>query len=120
MTREIQPGDYVRLKERHVSSRAVHYSNTVQRVATISDTMVSFEGGNNLVCPLEDVELIDPNEPYEYSPAPGDLLIVAEDKCQGLVVQVTDYRNTSPETVSTNMGSFYLANTVPMDFCALF
>ena len=76
MTREIQPGDYVRLKERYVSSRAVHYSNT----------MVSFEGGNNLVWPLTELELIDPNEPYEYSPVSGDLLIVVEDKVRGLVV----------------------------------
>ena len=119
MTREIQPGDYVRLKERHVSSRAVHYANTVQRVREVRRNLVYFEG-DNLVWPLEDVELIDPNEPYQYSPAPGDLLIVAEDKCQGLVVQVTDYRNISPEQVSTNMGSFYLNNTVPMDYCALF
>lgn len=120
MTREIQPGDYVRLKERYVSSRAERYSNTIQRVATIGDTLVSFEGDNNLVWPLTELELIDPNEPYECSPAPGDLLIVVEDNVQGLVVQVTDYQGSSPETVSTNMGSFYLANTVPMDFCALF
>ena len=120
MTREIRPGDYVRLKERYVSSRAVRYSNTVQRVATIGDTMVSFEGGNNLVWPLTELELIDSNEPYEYSPVPGDLLIVVENKVRGLVVQVTDYQNSSPENVSTNMGSFHLANTVPMDFCALF
>ena len=84
MTREIQPGDYARLKERHVSSRAAHYSNTVQRVATIGDTMVSFEGGNNLVWPLTELELIDPNEPYQYSPAPGDLLIVTEDSAKDL------------------------------------
>lgn len=119
MTHEIQPGDYVRLKERHVTNQAMRYSNTVQRVAEIRDMMVSFEG-NDLKWPIECLELIDPNEPYVYSPAPGDLLIVSEDKCQGLVVQVTDYQNTSPEQVSTNMGSFYLANTVPMDFCALF
>ena len=81
--------------------------------------MVSFEG-NDLKWPIECLELIDPNEPYVYSPVPGDLLIVAEDKFQGLVVQVTEYQNTSPAQVSTNMGSFYLNNTVPMDFCALF
>lgn len=119
MTHEIQPGDHVRLKERHVTSQAMHYSNTVQRVAEIRDMMAYFEG-NAPKWPIECLELIDQNEPYEYSPAPGDLLIVAEDKCQGLVVQVTDYRNTSPEQVSTNMGSCYLNNTVPMDYCALF
>lgn len=119
MTHEIQPGDYVRLKECHVSSRGAHYSNTVQRVRKIGGTNVYFED-NNLAWPLEEVELIDPNEPYRYSPAPGDLLIVYEDKCQGLVVQVTDYQNTSPDQVSTNMGSFRLGDTIPMDYCALF
>ncbi len=69
---------------------------------------------------IEDIELIDPNEPYQYVPVPGDLLIVMEENCQGLVVQVTDYQNTSPNQVSTNMGSFYLNNTIPMDYCALF
>lgn len=69
---------------------------------------------------IEDIELIDPNEPYQYVPVPGDLLIVMEEKCQGLVVQVTDYQNSSPGIVSTNMGSFDLNNTIPMDYCALF
>lgn len=119
MTHEIQPGDYVRLKARHVTNQAMRYSNTVQRVAEIRDMIAYFEG-NALKWPIECLELIDQNEPYEYSPVPGDLLIVTEGKCSGLVVQVTDYQNTSPEQVSTNMGSFYLNNTVPMDFCTLF
>lgn len=61
----------------------MRYSNTIQRVVTIRDMMAYFEG-NDLAWPIECLELIDPNEPYQYSPAPGDLLIVAEDKCQGL------------------------------------
>ena len=69
MTHEIRPGDYVRLKERHVTSQAMRYSNTIQRVAEIRDTMVYFEG-NDLKWPIEYLELIDPNEPYRYSPAP--------------------------------------------------
>ena len=119
MTRDIQPGDYVRLKERHVSSDAMRYSNTVQRVKEVREDLVYFEH-SNLVWAIECVELIDPNEPYQYVPVTGDLLIITEDKCQGLVVQVTDYQKISPEQVSTNMGSFYLNNTIPMDYCALF
>lgn len=119
MTREIQPGDYVRLKERHVSSDAMRYSNTVQRVKEVREDLVYFEH-SNLVWVIECVELIDPNEPYQYVPVPGDLLIITEDNVEGLIVQVMDYRGTTSGKVSTNMGSFRLDNTLPMDFCALF